>query len=80
MIKLFLYIICLTHDVLLQPVDNQDFTPLREEKDPDKISLKHSIAYHFVRHTRSVEADIFVSRKINLSPITDGLNTIQDVE
>ena len=51
-----------------------------DERDPSKITLKHSIAYHFVRHTRSVEADLFVSRKINLAPIAEGLNTIQEVE
>ena len=81
LIKL-LILACLAAIVSARPSEEVDLTPLEgtEERDPSKITLKHSIAYHFVKHTRSVEADIFVSRKINLSPITDGLITMQDVE
>ena len=41
---------------------------------PSKIVLKNNIGYHFNKIVREVSQELFISRKINVAPILEGLS------
>ena len=65
-------------------IPNQNMTgkeiSIRSVRQPDlgKISIKHSIIYHIVKRVKAIESDIFVSRKIDLTPMVNGINEIAE--
>lgn len=48
-------------------------------KDDPKVVIKHSIAYHSIRNIRAVELELFVTRKIDTSPMLRGIEQIQKI-
>jgi len=56
-------------DIVVRAVTNDD---------QSKIIIKHSIIYHIMKNVKAIESDIFVTRKIDLTPIVTGLGEISD--
>ena len=49
------------------------------DADNSKVVLRNSIAYHFIKNVRAIEMDLFVTRKIDVSPVLQGINKVQNV-
>jgi len=49
------------------------------EGDLSRITIKNSIVYHFMKNVKSIESDIFVSRRIDIGPLTQGISEIAGV-
>ena len=45
---------------------------------PSKIVLKNNIGYHFKKIVREVSQELFISRKINVAPILEGLRSLKN--
>lgn len=44
-----------------------------------RVIVKNSIAYHFVKNVKSVEMDLFVTRRIDVAPMLQGIDKIQHI-
>ncbi len=53
--------------------------PLNDTDSDSKVVIRNSIAYHFVKNVRSIEMDLFVTRKIDVKPMIKGIEKIKDV-
>jgi len=45
--------------------------------DDSKVTLKNSIAFHFIKNVKAIELELFVTRKIEVGPVIAGLERIQ---
>ena len=46
----------------------------------DRIILKNSIAYHFVRNVKSIDAEVFITRRISISPLVEGITQLKEAQ
>lgn len=46
----------------------------------DRVVLKNSIAYHFIRHIRNVETNILITRRISISPLVAGIQHLAETK
>ncbi len=46
----------------------------------DRIVLKNSIAYHFIKHVRSIETEVFITRRISISPLVEGIRKLSETK
>jgi len=57
---------------------------LANEAEPDinsdRIVMKNSIAYHFIKHVRHIEADILITRRISISPLVAGIQQLSETK
>jgi len=46
----------------------------------DRVVMKHSIAYHFIKHVRNVENEILITRRINIAPLVMGIQQMANTK
>jgi len=46
----------------------------------DRVVMKNSIAYHFIKHVRSIEANVLITRRISISPLVVGIQQLSDTK
>lgn len=46
----------------------------------DRVVLKNSIAYHFIRHVRNVETNVLITRRISISPLVIGIQHLAETK
>ena len=46
----------------------------------DRIILKNSIAYHFVRNVKSIDAEVFITRRISITPLVQGITQLREAK
>jgi hypothetical protein len=48
-------------------------------KGEPRVTLKNSIAYHSIKNVKSIEMELFVTRKIDVSPVLKGIDKIRNI-
>lgn len=48
-----------------------------KDRSIDKIVIKHQIGYHFRKIVRTVQQELFISRKLSVMPIIDGIHALE---
>lgn len=51
-----------------------------KDRSIDKVIIKHQVGYHFKKIVRTVELELFISRKISVAPIVEGVQTLRQVQ
>lgn len=46
----------------------------------DRVVMKNSIAYHFIKHVRSIEANVLITRRISISPLVAGIQQLNETK
>ena len=82
-VLLIIQLLTISTTILLIRADNSTAPTERDivvravtNDDQSKIIIKHSIIYHIMKNVKAIESDIFVTRKIDLTPIVTGLGEI----
>ena len=66
--------------LLSQFVLSLAFNETKPNINSDRIILKNSIAYHFVRHVRNIDAEIFITRRISITPLVEGIKKLGEAK
>lgn len=61
-------------------VHTQEENVTEPDLNTDRVVMKNSIAYHFIKHVRNIEAEVLITRRISISPLVIGIQQMADTK